>query len=62
MTDLERQLEEALEHGVLDQGLIDLQDARNAERFQELFRDAGNHVEVTDGRRTIGVDDVLRPF
>ena len=21
-----------------------------------------SHVEVTDGRRTIGVDDVLRPF
>jgi hypothetical protein len=24
--------------------------------------DAGSHVEVTDGRRTIGHDDVLRPF
>lgn len=24
--------------------------------------DPSSHVEVTDGRRTFGVDDVLRPF
>jgi hypothetical protein len=30
--------------------------------FEAEYPDPSSHVEVTDGRRTIGHDDVLRPF
>jgi hypothetical protein len=35
-------------------------EAAEARSFASSF--TGSHVEVTDGRRIIGVDDVLRPF
>jgi hypothetical protein len=57
MTDLERELEEALERGVIDQHLIDLQDARNRERMDDSRRLAldrrvyGISFETKDGKR-----------